>query len=393
MIFKSLFFRLVSLLDYITPKYKNNFIFVSNNGDFSNVDAFYKFMKSKKNFNLIWISHDNKESNYLFNKYNVKSYNLYSLKGFFKILFSKFIFVSHGGFTGFRSKRRVVFHLWHGCALKNMGRFLNQNTAFKYGVNKNCYFIFCSQIDKLEFSSAYNIDPNKILLFGLARNDVLFNSNFQKKNLTKLLLYKCKNSNYKKIYFYLPTFRDNFSIYSNSNVNMNYLSNLFLFKDFNLKKFNLYLKKNNFLLLVKLHPYDLRLKKLDKFDSLSNILFILNSDLNFLNFNLYSFMGASDVLITDYSSVAIDYLLLNKPIFILNSDLNKFKYNRGLFLDPIDFWLPGKIINNYKSLLFNFDKYDSMDSSKIRLMLDLRHKYKDGFASKRLYYFIKENYL
>ena len=56
--------------------------------------------------------------------------------------------------------------------------------------------------------------------------------------------------------------------------------------------------------------------------------------------DLNAYLGACDVLVTDYSSVASDYLLLDRPIVLFCPDLEAYDGNRGFALDPREF-LPG----------------------------------------------------
>ena len=55
----------------------------------------------------------------------------------------------------------------------------------------------------------------------------------------------------------------------------------------------------------------------------------------------YDFLNVVDVLITDYSSIYFDYLLLNRPIIFHMPDLEEYQKKRGFILDPLDEWTPG----------------------------------------------------
>jgi CDP-glycerol glycerophosphotransferase len=56
--------------------------------------------------------------------------------------------------------------------------------------------------------------------------------------------------------------------------------------------------------------------------------------------DLNAYLGVCDVLVTDYSSVASDFLLLDRPIVLFCPDLEAYDGNRGFALDPHEF-LPG----------------------------------------------------
>ena len=48
--------------------------------------------------------------------------------------------------------------------------------------------------------------------------------------------------------------------------------------------------------------------------------------------DLNAYLGICDVLVTDYSSVASDYLLLNRPIVLFAPDIDKYRGSRGFLL-------------------------------------------------------------
>jgi CDP-glycerol glycerophosphotransferase len=52
--------------------------------------------------------------------------------------------------------------------------------------------------------------------------------------------------------------------------------------------------------------------------------------------DLNAYLGICDVLVTDYSSVASDYLLLNRPIVLFAPDIDKYRGGRGFLFDPIE---------------------------------------------------------
>ena len=56
-----------------------------------------------------------------------------------------------------------------------------------------------------------------------------------------------------------------------------------------------------------------------------------------------------DILITDYSSIYVDYLLLDRPCIFVPYDLENYKRKRGFLLD-YDFWAAGAIVLTQKDL-------------------------------------------
>ena len=125
-------------------------------------------------------------------------------------------------------------------------------------------------------------------------------------------------------------------------------------------------------------------RKIEHYKSYTNIRFIDNSTFHDKSISMYSTFKSIDLLLTDFSSIYIDFLLLDRPMAFVFSDYNTFKKTRGfLFSEPINY-MPGEIITTPKSLelfLMNFfnlntDKY----SFKRKQIKDQFHKYERDFS-------------
>ncbi len=63
----------------------------------------------------------------------------------------------------------------------------------------------------------------------------------------------------------------------------------------------------------------------------SHIAFLNNSDLFDRELDLYEILGATDFLMTDFSSIYFDYLHLNKPLYFVTNCLAQYEQTRGFF--------------------------------------------------------------
>jgi len=104
----------------------------------------------------------------------------------------------------------------------------------------------------------------------------------------------------KKNVLYVPTFRKGKKIKLNKIV-----------ENFNTDKYNL---------IVKLHPLD---RKAYNYKQKEGIIY---ED----KFTSYELLDVADIIITDYSSLAIETALLNKPIYFYNYDLEEYEETTGL---------------------------------------------------------------
>lgn len=279
---------------------------------------FYYINKNKNYLNLVWLIDKNLSNikiNYL-KKINKKNRILFvkkrSLQGVYHFLSSRIVFFTHNSY--FFSQKNLgptQVNLWHGMPIKKIGFYRHKKHLYFYGD----FTISTSNLYKKVMSKAFGINTKSIILCGLPRNDVL------------------KSGNKKKFYFlsekklkmvlWLPTFRKT-NVFSeiNDSENEHFLDEWP--NDF-LKNLNFIAKQNKILLTIKLHPLDKYKKKNKKY---SNISFLENINLTNFKYDLQDLISFSDGLISDISSVIIDYILVKKPLGITTNSLETF--SRGL---------------------------------------------------------------
>ncbi|MDP4010208.1 MAG: CDP-glycerol glycerophosphotransferase family protein [Candidatus Shapirobacteria bacterium] len=295
---------------------------------------------------------------------------------YFKLLNSRVIVTTHGPVI--KTKKNISLELWHGMPIKGMNLMDNlkeKHTSFSNIDHLNSY----SQFFNTVMNACFGVEGKKYIILGSPQNDLLFDS----KNKEKIFrLFRIKKN--QKYVIYMPTFRDNIKNYQNY---QNFVKNLGFYK-FDLQIFNKFLIKNNLKLILKPHPNDNNLWK-EFFEELklSNILLLTEEYLIKNNLELYEILGLSDLLITDYSSVYVDYLLIDKPVIFVPTDIDQYRKIRTLLLEPYDFWAPGPKVYDQKKLEEEIVK--SLKDVKYyqeerNILKNIFHKYQDNKSTERV---------
>jgi CDP-glycerol glycerophosphotransferase (TagB/SpsB family) len=183
---------------------------------------------------------------------------------------------------------------------------------------------------------------------------------------------------YKHLILYAPTWRNGIN-----------QTNFFPFENFNLDDLTSLLLKHDAVIGLRPHANDLvifkSLKKyLNEIEKKSRGRIFLASHNKYPN--TYDILKKSSVLISDYSSIYHDYLLLNKPMFFIPYDYQWFSDHFGFLYDYFD-KIPGGIIKDHNSLISSLKQYfEGIDNFVIQRnrLRDEIHEYKDSLSSERV---------
>ncbi len=354
----------------------NNMIALESlNGFDGNSGAVYNYMVNKKRYRkykFVWFV---KDKNLYLEKANHRTFIFDNKGSIFNRYFSyfllnncKYILYDDVPIMKTNSTQKSIY-LTHGCPpIKNVeGVIVVPDETDK---------VLCTS-NKLKYiiSKQFGADINKVFFCGLPRNDELFVS---KNELSKLI--KKKNE---KIIMWMPTFRK-FKNGNRNDSNAVFEMGIPLIQNEKyLEEVNDYLKEKSCKLIVKIHPgQDLSVvKKITK----SNIILLSQSDIINKEISLYALLGETDALLTDYSSVAFDYMFLNKPIGYIIDDINEYKL--GFAFDDVYKYMPGNKIKTIEDLLLFIDdissQRDNFEKERNKI-LKITNDYPDNQNTKRL---------
>ncbi len=359
----------------IFPKKKVIFISVGPSG--CNSYALFKYLKTNEKEVPVELFYDDWKRRSL----SISEY----FKRIYTLSLAKVLVTTHGPIS---LPNRLEINTWHGPLFKSVR--IMENPSDKTRINTNF-----RKVDKiLSYSQLYLsllvactlTNPYHHKITGAPRNDFLFNSD-GRGNLEKILGTSLKN---KKILMFVPTFRKGYSKIQGSKN----FSNLFGFKMFNSESFNNFLEKNNLFLVYKLHPNEESHFNEYKDTINSKFSFHLNNQVLSENrFDFYEILNCADILITDYSGIFIDYLLLDRPIIFNPTDLEDYVKTRGFLYTPYNEWTPGHKIETQESLINEINNIlkgiDSFANER-QLAKNIWHQYKDNNSSYRSAKIVKE---
>lgn len=356
--------------------------------DFSdNARALFQYMLDNgynKKYELAWFVHDPK----MFERYkDVKNVtfvgNTWADDGtpsqkdeYYRILCqAKYIFTTEAiAFARNCRPDQIRVELWHGSGIKDRTGVNSQTKRYEY-------MTVVSKFYAEVFRKAYDLRPDQLLVTGYAKEDYLF-----EKPKTELLD-ELNVPKAKKYILWLPTFRyggDKSAAYNTLDLVTETGLPILDTMD-KVERINDVCKQYDIQIIIKLHPIQDRTRIADI--NASNISIIETTDLARKDIQVNQLMPLTDALISDYSSAAIDYMHLDRPISFLVDDKEEFGQNRRFLFNPIDEWLPGVIIftcDEFKDFLV--DVSNGIDSSKEKRHQRFSeiHDFNDGNSRKRI---------
>jgi CDP-glycerol glycerophosphotransferase len=291
-----------------------------------------------------------------------------SVRGWLWFCFARYVFFTHPCFTRTFPANVVSVNVWHGMPIKKIGWMIegDPGTKARYTLATSAFWA--------EIMERAMRPHGDVLSSGLPRNDRLFSNRskvFEKLGLTED----------QRLLAWLPTYRK--SVRGLPRTDGVEAGNVFEMPDVDPEQLNAFLKSRNAVLMVKPHP----MAAFETAKTSSHLLIVDDAWLRARSLSLYEFLGATDLLISDISSVVIDYLLLDRPIIHAFADLGEYQNSRGFTVEPIDRWFAGPVVTNSQELYNALESvFTSNDPEAIKRseLNELSHTHKDGHATHRL---------
>ncbi|MGO3898991.1 MAG: CDP-glycerol glycerophosphotransferase family protein [Lactiplantibacillus argentoratensis] len=259
---------------------------------------------------------------------------------YYRYLATSRYWINNQNFPTYLTKRRGTAYLqtWHGTPLKKMqhdqevisGRKPGYLKRVTHAKNQWTALVSPSSYATKAFRSAFQYE-GPVIEKGYPRNDLFFAEDVEttRQKIRKQL----DIAPDKKVILYAPTFRD----YEKSHGRF-VLDNQLDFDEFE------HQLGDDYVLLMREHV--VVASKLQIPEAMShNIINVSNYP------SVQELMIASDMLITDYSSIMFDYLDTNKPIYFFCYDLEKYLTLRGVYFDFTK-EVPGPLVDS-AAALFN----------------------------------------
>ena len=259
--------------------------------------------------------------------------------------------------------RTKVVQLWHGAgAFKKFGLAIPQPNDIRrreIAANSRLSYVVCSSDSvKQIYAEAFGVGTSKVLTFGSPNTDFYFNE-AEKARVREEFFTHYPALRDKYIILYAPTFREDKS---------DILSHI----DFRR------LVDDKTAVLVRLHP------------QVNNSELVKGGGIDVTNYeNVNDLCLVSNMLITDYSSICMDFALQDKPMVFYAYDLEDYKGARDFYFDYVKY-VPGPVARTQEVLEHAIAITKA--SHNIGSFANFNFGHPNGTATKQLIEFlVKEN--
>lgn len=377
----------------IIPRSNKKWVFGSWFGEkySDNSRAMYEYvLKEMPHIKALWLT-GNRSVYYRLKQENKPVALLSSIKGKLFSLTAKiaFVTVERNEVNGFYLNGAKIVWLYHGmvikCIMEDEKRFLTDGSNDKRNIKNKLVslllpydkdynvgsIIVTSDFFRPYFASAFKVSDDVIWADGYPRNDILFSNESEDIILKYRQLYPTA-----KFIIHMPTHR----LHGLKGKPFNPFDDY----GFDSVKFYRALDDGDYVYFYKGHFYDSNSNV-----GLCNDRFVTITDQDFDI--LYRLVKDMDILITDYSSIYFDFLLLQKPIILTPFDYDEYITNeRPLYYDYKE--------NIIANTVYNWDELINLLNSQMFIepnddLINKFHRNRDGLSSKRIVEDIEKKWL
>lgn len=296
----------------------------NQNYNFNTKYLFEYFIEKEPDYTVYFIINDDQKRKELIEKYGDFFISSHSVSGLLlassaKTWVSSVLETPYLVASPLKNNRRIVYHIGHGVPLKKIGLAEEKITWLKYTnrylrTRMFTHVLAYSQKFSAVLEEAFNNKRVKFVYFGQPRNDALAKSKDIAVN--EIIKVYPKVVGAKEFILYAPTWR-------------NYAETIFFpFSELDPTSLNEVLVKKSAFLFLREHPFYPSIIPPEVLKQ-SNIL-LFNSE----SFpEIMDYLSVFDRLITDYSSIYLDFIGLGKKIAFIPYDIDKYRKSTGFSID------------------------------------------------------------
>jgi hypothetical protein len=244
-----------------------------------------------------------------------------SRAGVWAYLRSRVCVSTHGMYGSRRrgiGKRSVT--TWHGELGKMVGRAALERSQFYDRVYAT------NGLSKAWRSAEFGVNPNRVLLTGQARNQLLERRRPSSRYMVWAPTYRIGTSDLKR--------RD-----GDQKLLETFMRSAFA-------ALQPILEREDVALYVRMHPAAATMP-----DANENVHLATDEVLEAQGVSFYEFLAGSEALLTDYSSIWFDYLVVSRPMIAATPDLSAYLADRSMSLGPFQTWFPGDLAETPEQLV------------------------------------------
>ncbi len=358
-ILENLIAHLLSKVVRYSPRKSNLWVFGASGGFRDNPKYFfYEVVNNHPEITPIWITKSKGDCKLLKNN-GMRAFHWLSLKGALYALRAKVYIVDHttDDINRFLDGGAYYVNLWHGSSVKRV-RWQNKDffvktfklkdesemrTSFWFKMRNYIALFekpdlciapstiqlkdyFAPMMDIPEENCIVAVSPRSRLMIEGREAAISF---IKKYEPSETMDFAGKLQYYRKTYIYMPTWRDDGRDFIEQ-------------AGIDWQRLNDVMKEKHSLFILKLHPFTSL--NIDTLMQYSNIcLYPKNSD-------VYTVLPFIDCLITDYSSIYTDFLMMNKEIILFIFDYTNY-VEKGNWIQDYDKYYLGKRTYNFDQLI------------------------------------------
>lgn len=270
-----------------------------------------------------------------------------------------------------------LVNVWHGIPVKAMGNmaegFPRAELAAEFHDWSHLHtFCVSSELERSFMTACFLTDASKVRVTGIPRTDMLLQPSRMTARQQQIDAEVAAAKNGRKMILYAPTFRD-------------YQVGASGLQRADMERLNVLLARHDVLLAVRPHP-----READTYDQLTTGLsHVLPADSRRWE-DGNGVLRQADALITDYSSLWLEFLLLQRPMLAFWWDYEKYASDRGFLVD-IETLFPGPRAATAAALQTELESLLAAGfaiDARYQLMYDnvrkLFHRHIDGRSCERI---------